>query len=208
MGIILGALQDDDQSTRLSADLEKSVCLGNLLCALEKWKGYVGVELRLAAIVTTDIKCTGKFQEASNGTLGGMIKEVAQIDSMVLVDDNLSDRLEKCTYVPIQEELAIDDDTHIGATMFGDELVLDAVQWVDSWSIGEHSDAISVGSQDLETVIREIAQPPLGRYGLSKYAKRRAKKRQQLVKVAKEETDTPFWNALIYEESDMTKHVV
>lgn len=181
---------------------------GNLFCALPKGKGDVDAELEPAAIVTTDVKCIATFQEASSGMLGGMTKEVSQTDSTVLVDENLGDGLEKCIDVPIQHDLDMDDDTPVGEKTCGDELVLGALQWTDSQLVSDNLDIALVGSQHLDTVIREIAQPPSGRYGLRKSMRRRGKKTQQLAKVTKEDIKTPFRNTLIYKEPDGTKHIM
>ena len=95
-----------------------------------------------------------------------------------MVDDNPGDGLEKCTDVPIQQDLAMDDDRMVGATTYGDELVLGAVQWEHCWFVGDKLDVASVGSKHFDTVIGEINQLPWGSCGLSKYTRRRSKKRQ------------------------------
>ena len=61
------------------------------------------------------------------GTLRGMTKEEAQMDSTILVDDDLGDGLEQPIDVPIQQDLAMDDNTPIRETTCGDELVLGAL---------------------------------------------------------------------------------
>ena len=64
------------------------------------------------------------------------------------------------------------DDTLVVTTTCGDELVLGTLQREDSRFVGDKLDVASIGSQHLETVIEEIAQPPWGRYGLGKTARR------------------------------------
>lgn len=110
--------------------------------------------------------------------------------------------------MPIQQDLAMDENTLVGATTCGDKLVLGALQREDSQFVSDKLDVALVGSQHLETMIGEIALPPWGRCVLSKSARRRAKKRQQLAKVMEEETEIPFKNAMVYEESNGTKHVL
>lgn len=79
--------------------------------------------------------------------------------------------------MPIQQDLARDDETPVRATTCGDKLVLGALQQVDDQFIGDNLNVRSVGSQHLETLIGEITQPPWGRCGLSKSVRRRAKER-------------------------------
>jgi hypothetical protein len=115
LGVVLGAFQADNRSAGLSADLGRIVRLSNLFCASKERTGDVRVELGLAATVTTDVKCSDMFQDASSGTLGCMTEEATQMHSMVLVDDDSGDGLEQCTDVPIQQDLDVDDDTPVGA---------------------------------------------------------------------------------------------
>ena len=70
----------------------------------------------------------------------------------------------------------MDNNTHVGETTCGDELVLGTLQWEESQFVDDNLDVASVGSQHLETEIGEIAQPPLGRYLLSYFARKRARK--------------------------------
>lgn len=53
--------------------------------------------------------------------IGVMTKEVVQMDSMVLVDDDPSDGLEKHKDIPIQQDLDVDDETPIGESTCGRE---------------------------------------------------------------------------------------
>lgn len=119
MTTLLGALWVHDQSIGLSTDLNRLVRLGNLFCASKEWKGNVDAESGLATTVTADVKCSGTLQGTGSDTLGGMIEEEAQTNSIVLVDDNPGDGLEKRTDVHIQQDLTMDDDTPVGATTCG-----------------------------------------------------------------------------------------
>ena len=109
--------------------------------------------------------------------------------------------------MPILDHLDIDDDLPIGATTWGDKLALDTLQRAANRFDGDNLDVASGGSQHLETEIREIAQSPPMRNELSKFAKRRARRKQQKDKVTEEEDEPPLGNTLSYEAPNDTKHI-
>lgn len=156
----------------MKVNVENLSHLADLFCASRKQKCNVGDKLGLETIVTENAKCNGTFQDADSGTLRGMKDEVVQMDTIILLDDDLGDGSKQCTKSPIQQDVMLNDSAMVGVETCGDELVLGALQLEDNWLDGNETDVAPDGSQHLEMVIVEIVQLALGRNVLSKSVRR------------------------------------